>query len=150
MGIQGQSRIGHYEDLVAELVIRAPAPPRGMHLPAVKIWRQIVSSMPQGWFTQEMFPLLAELCQVTVISCELAARLRKIDLRIEQDLARVAEYYELSRLKLDYARIISRISTQLKLTPRGQGRNNNWRGRKEEAKRVAAAGQQIEKPWEFS
>jgi hypothetical protein len=83
-------------------------------------WRLIVERMPPDWFPRETHTMLTELCQVTVSSRQVGRRLREIrgsssaNSRYLEPLD--GEVRDLIKMKAELAKVISNLSTKLRIT----------------------------------
>ena len=62
-----------------------PEPPPELRGRAAHIWREIVSTLPAGWFTRSNEPLLLAYCRHITTAEHLASMLDKVDRSLEPD-----------------------------------------------------------------
>ena len=98
----------------AMVPLMKPQPPEDMSREAAEEWKKICRSLPHDWFTEEMWPVLASHCQNIVTLKKITAELNKVN-----DLQGRA-FMNLSRLQMQYADLVSRIATKLRLTPQSR------------------------------
>lgn len=127
-----------YEIIQAVIPDQRPEPPSEFSASEIKVWHQIVRSMPSDWFTNEMLPVLSALCLNIILNQKMAEKLRKLDPCHKS-------FHGLARLNAQYTELINRTSAVLRLTP--QSRYNANAARKATKEAVAARQQQ---PWDDS
>jgi phage terminase small subunit len=91
-----------------------PEPPDYLSIESAREWVKICRPLPHDWFTEEMWPVLACHCQNIVT----LKRITK-ELNSQNDIhGRI--FANLSRLQMQYADLVSRIATKLRLTPQSR------------------------------
>ena len=98
----------------AMVPLMKPQPPEDMSREAAEEWKKICRNLPHDWLTEEMWPVLASHCQNIVTLKKITAELNKVN-----DIQGRA-FMNLSRLQMQYADLVSRIATKLRLTPQSR------------------------------
>ena len=115
---------------------RRPPPPADLTAPQAKIWREIVDSTPDGWFSAVQEPLLAAYCRHVCSADELARMINKR--KPEDDLRR---YDTLLRMRERETKAISSLATRMRLTQQSQMHPRT-------AARAMGGGQAGQKLWD--
>jgi hypothetical protein len=103
-----------------------PEPPADLRDPEVQIWRNIVSSVPGGWFSRSNEPLLAAYCRHVATSDRLAKLVEKVVPSQEPDVLKrwdklLGMRERESKAALSLARAM-RLTQQAQMHPRTAGR----------------------------
>jgi hypothetical protein len=103
-----------------------PEPPRDFHGSELEYWRNIVSSVPGGWFSRANEPLLAAYCRHAATGERLTMLIDDLEASREpEDLRRWARLLAMrdreSKVALALARAM-RLTQQSQMHPRSAGR----------------------------
>jgi hypothetical protein len=137
------------EQAAASIAIASPElpPPAELTPEEAAIWREIVGSMPASWFDSGNAPVLIELCRHIVLSRWLAGELAALDkTRLTATTARAqkqrAIYQQLLQAVREESRLITVLSTKLRLTNSSHRRDERY----DDRRRLALPSARV--PWE--
>ena len=106
-------------------------------------WKKIVDRMPTGFFTAEMFPMLAALCQHIVSQKKISAIIDGMGQMSATDPEAIKQYDRLLAMRERESRAMASFSTKLRLTPQSRYQPNTA------GSKTAGVGSGAIKPWEF-
>jgi hypothetical protein len=113
MGTRGRKSIAEQSVNGRGLVTPRPDPPHDLGAAESIEWCAIVASMPANYFAGSHYPMLAQLCRVTVASRhthQLIAACRK------QKKPNINEYLKLLNMQLKESGMIMRLMRSMRLT----------------------------------
>src|SRR5262245_48848268 len=92
-----------------------PRSPKGFPKAEAAIWREIVSAMPDGWFTGASTPILRALCCCIATADTLAPKIA--ELREGNDLALLDTFTKIHERQ---SKLIGDLSSKLRLPPKSK------------------------------
>ena len=79
MNKRGRESAAELSVVPIDVKLHRPEPPEALREPEAKVWREIVSSLPAGWFNPSNEPLLAAYCRHVVTADRLAILIKETE-----------------------------------------------------------------------
>lgn len=106
----------------AKLAVVSPLPGERYEPPAdltpeqAKVWREVVATKPQDWFTADSWPLLCAYCRSTVTVNLLCAQIDSIERGSIDDPKLLAAYAKLLTMRNGEVKSLILLATAMRIT----------------------------------
>lgn len=114
----------------------APEPPNHLNKKESGVWREIVGTKPNDWFSEENLPLLEAYCQHVILYRTVGKRLQKLRATHLDSSDDIDMYDKLLKMSDREAKLLSSLATKMRLTQQSRyttkaaGTANQSSGRK--------------------
>ena len=113
---RGRKSLEEHATVVSLVPGIRPDPPKELSPEQSQEWRAITTRMTAGWFTPEVWPLLAQLCRHISISRLIGTVLAEINPSSLNDEKTFRRFEKLRRMHQAEGRAIATLATKLRIT----------------------------------
>jgi phage terminase small subunit len=128
--------------VVARLTPQRPPPPEHLTEQQAEEWRAIVDRMPSGYFSREMFGLLAAYCQHASAARVLTGLIDSFKVEWLADPDGLARFNQMLAMRERETKSMANLATKLRMTPQSRYLPNTV------ARKIADVGAGGPKPWD--
>jgi P27 family predicted phage terminase small subunit len=114
MGLRGRKSADHLN--VVRMSQERPTPPKDISRLGRKIWKEIVDSLPPGWFLKGAYRLLFAYCEAAAVHADACAIIKKLGLLLKNSVGGVKTNPAIS-IQTAKAGEMAMLASKLRLSP---------------------------------